>query len=630
MLAWLSILACALYLAPLGALVMVLRREQDDALDLACAIGGLFAADLVGTFAITYLFRVEQAIFVRTGLLIGIAAVLAARRALRGEEIIRGRGALARADLGALALAAIAGFCVSHIVSSEYWIWDREWHVQFASSLRVQRMPFHNVFEPGKNLRYHLVGDLAAACLQSLSFAAMNASRALSLAHDLQSLLLVGITALFLRAACSWPPVTTALAALVPPLAGPIMVRVVGQVPGLGPFEANSDFNNLTLSFRPHCMIALLVLGALLAQVMRLARDEQRGRSPGGLAVAGLVPLFALLSISDEISTMLVGLSLGVLWVLWPRLLGSSRVRGAVMLAGLAAAALLANLALAGTIAPGGPIEHAHWLAPRIPRFGGPPHPLGLELEGWKQLFIDEGSLVLPGLVLAALLARDRAEALKDAFSPLAVLALGVTAGGLLFFLCFEVNGRTFEGHRFMTAARGLVPMVALIYAPRLARFSFGSLMLMLPVLAGVVITIGFIFYRLPVKPGTRGGELQYDTSCREEMGARFGEPMLPTYVDQPIWHLYAGCRPIFAAGHDGSPGVVLAGWPMLGPPGFAKMDRGFFPPGQPARVICARDPARTSPLCKKAQALAPCEPEGSLVLACRVPPAARPALGRP
>jgi hypothetical protein len=105
---------------------------------------------------------------------------------------------------------------------------------------------------------------------------------------------------------------------------------------------------------------------------------------------------------------------------------------------------------------------------------------------------------------------------------------------------------------------------------------------------------------------------------------------MVPTYVDQPIWHVYAGCRPIFAAGHDGSPGVVLAGWPMLGPPGFAKMDRGFFPPGEPALVICARDPKRTTPLCRKAEALAACVPQGTLALACRVPPGARAALGRP
>ena len=74
------------------------------------------------------------------------------------------------------------------MVSSEYWIWDREWHVEFTGSLRAQHMPFRNVFEPWKTLRYHMAGDVAASVLQSLSFVAMNASRALSYAHDLQSL----------------------------------------------------------------------------------------------------------------------------------------------------------------------------------------------------------------------------------------------------------------------------------------------------------------------------------------------------------------------------------------------------------------------------------------------------------
>jgi len=274
MLDWLTVLACTLYLVPLAAVVAFARGEADDTLDLACAIGAVFAADLLGTFALSYLFRLEQAAFVRTGLLLVIAAALAARRALRGQPLLPARGALSRADLLTLVFAAAAGFLVSYVISSEYWIWDREWHVEFTGSLRAQHMPFRNVFEPWKTLRYHMSGDVAASVLQSLSFVAMNASRALSFAHDLQSLVLVAMAAMAFRSGCGWKPATTVVAAVVPALAGPMMFRILNQVPGMGPFEANSDFNNLTLSFRPHCMIALVTLMALVCQVMRRARDQ--------------------------------------------------------------------------------------------------------------------------------------------------------------------------------------------------------------------------------------------------------------------------------------------------------------------------------------------------------------------
>jgi hypothetical protein len=122
----------------------------------------------------------------------------------------------------------------------------------------------------------------------------------------------------------------------------------------------------------------------------------------------------------------------------------------------------------------------------------------------------------------------------------------------------------------------------------------------------------------------------QYETRCREDFGARLGEPILPTYVDQPIWYRYAGCRPIYAAGHDGAPGVVLAGPPKLGRDGYAKMDRLYFPPGQPARVVCAVDAAKRTPLCGKALSLGACGSAGAEALACEIPAASRAAMLAP
>jgi hypothetical protein len=263
---------------------------------------------------------------------------------------------------------------------------------------------------------------------------------------------------------------------------------------------------------------------------------------------------------------------------------------------------------------------------PRLPHFNSPPLALGLGREAWKQLLVDEGPIIIPAIVLARELRGPRGD---RATVIAAAMVLGIAALGLLLFLCFEIDGRTYEGHRFMTAARILVPVVALAYAPRLPRGSLASVALLAPLFAGAVTSWGFALTRLPQRADARG-TATYATNCRTDFGARLGEPMVPTYVDEPIWYSYAGCRPIFAAGHDGPPGVVLAGWPQLGPAGFAKMDRECFPPGASARVVCSTLRYNVSPICEKAADVGRCRPQGRRARACEIPPGARPALGRP
>jgi hypothetical protein len=623
----LSVLACVLYLVPLVALVAVVRDDGDDALDLACSIGLVFAADFLGTFLLTYVFRVETAAFVRTAVLSAAVGVIAGLRSRRGRAVLLPLGPLSRLDLVTLLLAGGLAFAWSFNTSSQYWIWDREWHVPFTASLRAQHMPFHNVYDPQGTIRYHLSGDLFAALLQSLSFATMSASRALSLSHDLQSAIAGGMVALCLRALSRWSPVTAALASLVPLLAGPMTFHLKSLPAALGDFEGDSDFNNFTLSFRPHCMLAGVVLMAIIGHVVRLARDRRGHPEAGWGRVSALAPLVALGAICDEFSTALAGLALGALWVRWPDLLGTSRRRGVIVLGGLAAIAIAANLILAGTIAPGGPIEHARWVAPRLPRLAAPGWPLGFDLEAWKVLLADMGSVIIPGLVLGLLVWRGRKA--DDAMTPPALFVLGITAVGLVTFLCLEFNGRTFEGHRFATAGRFLLPVMALIYSARSPRASVQSVILLAPVLAGVLSTVGFVIYRLPHKEAVLV-DGQYDTNCREELGARMGEEILSTYVDAPIWYRYAGCRPIFAAGHDGPTDVVLCGAPMLGAGGFAKMNRSFFSPTAPALVACGKDVASNTPLCKRARALASCAPSGSQAVVCGTPPSTRAVLASP
>src|SRR3954463_13101163 len=117
MLAWMTVFACALYLAPLAALIVLLRRGHDGVLALAFVIPVVFAADLLATFALCYLYPVERAAFVRTILLTVAVIAIVARRAWRRQPIMRPRGALSGGDLVALGVAMLVGFYLSYDVS---------------------------------------------------------------------------------------------------------------------------------------------------------------------------------------------------------------------------------------------------------------------------------------------------------------------------------------------------------------------------------------------------------------------------------------------------------------------------------------------------------------------------------
>jgi hypothetical protein len=624
MLAWMTLLACALYLAPLVALVVLLRRAEHGVIALAFTIPVAVATDLLVMFALCWLFRVEQVAFIRTAALAALALGIVVARAARRRPIVPPRGALSWGDLIALGAAMLLGFYLSYDLSSRFWIWDREWHTPFTAALRVQQMPFRNVYEPGLTLRYHMAGDVFAALLQSLSFARMNASRALSFAHDMQSALLVGSIAMIFRARTPWSPLVAALAAAVPFLLGPM-----GYYYGaMGAYQGFADFSNFTLSFRPHCILALLMLVGFTAFVSGFVERTNQAPSPRPRSsLLGLVPLFGLAAITDEMSTALIGVTFAALWLWRPNLLAPRRWQGAALLAVLAASALAANLLLSGTIGPGGPVSHAHWVAPRIPHFIGKPVALDFSKLGWQELLLDEAPLLFPAGVAFGLVLRRREG--REPASVALWFAGALMLLGLVLFLSFEMNDRIYEGHRFMTAARMTVPIVALCFAPQLARASLPSLLLIVPLAAGVASTWGHSYSRVPGGWNDARGAAAYAADCRVEYGARLGEPIVPTYVDEPFWFPYAGCRPIFAAGHDGAPGVVLAGWPKLGAAGFAKMDQGFFPPATPAAVVCPRD-ARKTAVCQKAERLGDCSPDGSQALRCTIPPANRAAMGRP
>ena len=281
MLVSLSVLACALYLLPLAAIVAVLRGALDDALDLAATIGVVFSGDVLGTPRADA--RVPRR---RRGLRADGARPR--RRARDRREAPAARRASLLARLGGPVRArtsrrsrvgAATAFAYSLYASSPRdLMWDREWHVPFTASLRGQRMPFVNVYDPHK---------APSAITSRATSSPPRCSRCpwprwaphalLSFAHDLQFAIAGGVGALLLRALCAWPPAAAGLAAILPLLAGPMAFRAT-LPPYMGPFEGDSDFSNFSLSFRPHVTIATVVLLSLMAHVARLTRDRQAQR----------------------------------------------------------------------------------------------------------------------------------------------------------------------------------------------------------------------------------------------------------------------------------------------------------------------------------------------------------------
>ena len=393
MLAWMTLLACASYLAPLVALVVLLRRAEHGVIALAFTIPVVVATDLLVMFALCWLFRVEQVAFIRTAALAALALGIVAARAARRRPIVPPRGALSWGDLIALGAAMLLGFYLSYDLSSRFWIWDREWHTPFTAALRVQRMPFRNVYEPALTLRYHMAGDVFAALLQSLSFARMNASRALSFAHDMQSALLVGSIAMIFRARTPWSPLVAALAAAVPFLVGP-MGFYYGA---MGAYQGFADFSNFTLSFRPHCILALLMLVGFTAFVIGFVERTNQAPSPRPRSsLLGLVPLFGLAAITDEMSTALIGVTFGCAVAVATESVGAAPLAGRRPSGGAGRQCAGGEPAAVWDHRPGRPVSHAHWVAPRIPHFIGKPVELGFSKTGLAGAAHRRGAAAVP------------------------------------------------------------------------------------------------------------------------------------------------------------------------------------------------------------------------------------------
>ena len=247
--------AIAVYLVPI-AVVLTLSARRDRSLAwMAAAIPAVVAADLLGTMLLCWLLRLELAAGV-----LAFSGWPAARSSTTGATAApasgwRGRRPSIGASWPASPPRPWSAIVLSAILSRPYALWDRELHIPLVAALRGQRLPFQNSYDPGIALHYHFSGDVLAAMLQTYSFDVLNASLALSLAHDVM-FGLIGVTlAASLMSSGRRPLHVVVLSVAAVLLAGPCVLRFgVGE-----PYLGYSYYALYVWGFRPHQHIAMLM-----------------------------------------------------------------------------------------------------------------------------------------------------------------------------------------------------------------------------------------------------------------------------------------------------------------------------------------------------------------------------------
>ena len=613
-----TVVALLLALLPIAVFVVLRSRAERPIWLFALDIPAALAIDLVLTVLVARFVVLDVAAWITKGLWLaaGLAIYLHGRR--RGWRIRR-PAALTNAVLFQVLAVGLVGLGVSLMMSRPCAIWDRQFHVPLTTSLRGQLTPFHAVYEPWKKLNYHYGADLYAACLQAYSFGMLHASHALSWVHDI-SFFWFGVgTALVLRQMGLRSTVLNVLVFLVMLLAAPV-TPIQGEH---RPFFAGySLVSFLSISFRPYVgMAAMATLPFLAIPLVRL-RELERDVPLREIAPP-LIACVPLLLIVDEFIVGILGLGLGAVWLLYPRVLAPTRARGALLFAGLAAALVFGIAVMNGTVALGAPRYPLKLVFPRSPGFYS--DPLALSTELGLRYFVSD---LFPILVLmlggALLLLRNRDRVHVGTYLVYAV----VSGVAVFFFSTLVYNGSGLQNHRFVTVPLLFAPLfVAAWLLPRPgghARLT-GVLEVALVLSVSLSAASGLAYLGEKAPNDCRSGDMSlafYRTNCRAATGGGLvTEKTRPLYGDPSILYLYAGCRPGFMTGPvSGMDGHDLkVGKARMGIDALKEMhaERRFLRPDAPLTTICDRAPSG-DPACAKLTATqGACKPAGTQLLSC-------------
>lgn len=610
-----SLLAALIYVAPSVAFVGARMRRDQPLWELITGVAVAVAADLMLVLGLALWMTLERAAWASRLLWAAVLAV----HAVRSRRELRLPAALTSRAVAAALLSAAVGLGLSLLLSRPYAIWDRLWHIPLTSVLRAERVPFANVYDPAVPLNYHFTGDVLGALIQSFSFGVLHASLALSLAHDVLFVLLGAALGLWLHAQTRRGALASAALCAGILLTGPVtLFRAEAPAPG-----GYSLFNLLTLSFRPHVVLAALLLtGAWAAVAVRLL--------PGAKAIplrrtlpAILLPVTAL-SLTDEISMALLCASLGVVWLAAPRAVAPTRLAGIFVLASAGALFVLANVVFGGSFglrAPRLPLAIVDW---RLPGYDLPSVPLR-DPRGRALLLWDLFSILALLLALFAALRRLRARGLIALFTVLSAASVGL-------LLRLEVNRSSIESHRFVTAALLLGPLTAATLLVGPARAPWSSRLLLAAALGlPALSTIRWIGQVAPKQGEVYTGFFSpvdfVDVDCRALTGARAFKPSAIVYAEQSAFYLYAGCHPMFAPAPRNAYWRIQVKAPLFGLDALRAIER--WKPGPELRVVCSAGET-SDPVCSLARAGRRCSPTGSALLACSLDEGTRKALLAP
>jgi hypothetical protein len=629
MLLLVQLVAAVLTLLPVAVVVALSSRRNRALWQLAAAIPAAVALDLLSTLVLCRIVRLEIAAFVSRGLWLGVGAWLLVRQRRRLASWFELPAALDRRALAALGLAALSALLLSLVLSRPYAIWDRELHIPLVSAMRGERIPFASPFEPGTGLHYHFAGNVLAAMVQTFSFAVLNASLALSLAHDLVFVLIALVLGLSILASGRAPVHVVVLGVAAVLLSGPCVLRFgVGE-----PFLGYSSYSFFHWAFRPANNLALLMLSGVVPVLMARGCEPLSPDALGRQGLGSLAAIVAILAITDETATAVLGLCLGIAWLADWRILGPRRRDGAILLAVLAVAFVGTNLLFDASLTFGTPaVTHLAFVVPRMPGVQQPALPLDTQ-AGWIALIADTVPVwaIAIAIAVAAPMARRHLAPRWPGRSLLAFVAalFVVSIAGMI---SLEGNKSALESYRFLTAALWIFPVIGALaldwWPPGTLRrvLVFGALGL------GAFSTLLWLSHYpkhpTPERWFRKRGPGLHDTSCRTVAGAHLGEKPVTMYIESSVFYSYAGCHPGFVAGQRGSM-FEMKLRPTLGLPGFQELDQEMLKPDETVDAICpaGRAPNDVDPVCAYALTRAHCEPEGTAYLRCPLAPADRRAI---
>lgn len=636
-----SSLGVALYALP--ALVAIAARPRDASAPTALLdVGTALALDAVAALLLARFVPLRDAVWI----------LRAAWLAALATSVLR-RRPLARPAPVAVALVACCAALVwvgFHRLSYQLVMWDRDWHIPLVSALRVQRAPFDNVFLPRAPLRYHFLGDVVAAMIQTLSRDHLNASLALSLAHDLYLFLTAALTAgaCYLAAAGTWRPsgararafglaafATGLVGAWATVFASPFVLthaplRELRESLDSGPLCGHSYLAFPSIAYRPHVVVA----GFFLAQAFfalvtraRLTGDAHGARR----CMAALLSAGCALALLDEASHAIVAAALLATAVTVPRSLSRRWLVGLLVAALFAAALPFISAGLGASLGIGGAASHVELVPARHLKLFDEPVPYTDREAFWRLLRRD----YFPQLAAAALALLTALWTRRRAVVAAAIFYVTLSALSIWAALRVEVNRSPDEGHRFVTASMVLAPVVA-AWIMTAARGAWPMRL----ALAGVLASSGysgwlwrdaFIRHRFVAEysPSERRWAGAYNPSeldCATFSGPlRRGVPPIE-YVEREVAYGWSGCQPVRLLGGASKWNLAVHGIRF----GWSAR-AGYRTEGDatvPSAIVCAAgsDVFAREFVCRWAREHLPCAPPVGRVVRCEIPPAQREA----